>query len=63
MAVTNFDLVKATDPGIGVFANEHMPIVLSTGVIQTIFSAGAPASGAATVYLEWEPLTSNSNVA
>ena len=49
-------LVKTTDVGIGVAANEHMPIVLGTGVIQTIFSAGAPATGAGTLFVEWAPL-------
>jgi len=55
-------LVKATDPGIGVAANEHMPIVLGPGVIQTIYSAGAPATGAATLYVEYEPLIDGSIV-
>lgn len=49
-------LVKTTDVGIMVAANESMPIALGSGVIQTIFSAGPPASGAATVFVEWEPL-------
>lgn len=49
-------LVKATDAGIGVAANEHMPIILGPGVIQTIYSAGAPATGAATLFVEYEPL-------
>lgn len=49
-------LVKATDAGIGVAANEHMPIILGPGVIQTIFSAGPPATGATTLYVEYEPL-------
>lgn len=49
-------LVKATDAGIAVAANEHMPIILAPGVIQTIFSAGAPATGAATFFVEYEPL-------
>lgn len=55
-------LVKTTDIGIGVAANEHMPIILGPGVIQTIFSAGPPASGAATLFMEWEPLTPDSAV-
>lgn len=49
-------LVKTTDAGIGVAANEHMPIILAPGVIQTIFSAGPPATGAAVLFVEWEPL-------
>ena len=49
-------LVKTTDVGIGVAANENMPIILGPGVIQTIFSAGAPATGAATLFVEYEPL-------
>lgn len=49
-------LVKATDAGIAVAANEHMPIILAPGAIQTIFSAGAPATGAAVLFVEWEPL-------
>ena len=50
-------LVKVTDPGIMVAANEHMPIILSPGVIQTVFSAGPPATGAGTCFIQWEPLT------
>lgn len=50
-------LVKTTDPAIAVAANEHMPIIVGPGVIQTIFSAGAPATGAAELFIEWEPLT------
>jgi len=49
-------LVKTTDVGIGVAANEHMPIILGPGVIKTVFSAGAPATGAATLFVEYEPL-------
>jgi len=56
-------LVKTTDVGIMVAANEHMPIVLGTGVIQTIFSAGPPGSGAGTVFVQWEPLAIASAVA
>jgi hypothetical protein len=55
-------LVKTTDVGIMVAANEHMPIALSTGVIQTVFSAGPPASGAATLYVEWEPLVPGATI-
>lgn len=50
-------LVKTTDAGIGTLANENgMPIILGPGVIQTIFSAGAPATGGATLFVEYEPL-------
>jgi hypothetical protein len=31
-----------------------MPIQLGNGVIQTIFSAGPPASGAGTLFIEYE---------
>lgn len=50
-------LVKTTDVGIGVAANEHMPIILGPGVIKTVFSAGPPATGAATLFVIYEPLT------
>ncbi len=50
-------LVKTTDVGILAAGQvEHEPIILSSGVLQTIFSAGAPASGAAVLFIEWEPL-------
>ena len=55
-------LVKTTDVGIMVAANENMPIVVGTGVIQTIFSAGPPATGAATLYIEWEPMVPGATV-
>jgi hypothetical protein len=55
-------LVKVTDVGIGVAANEHMPIILGPGVIQTIFSAGAPATGAATLFVEYEPLVPGAKI-
>ena len=55
-------LVKATDAGIGVAANEHMPIILAPGVITTVFSAGPPATGAATLFVEYEPLTSGASI-
>ncbi len=51
-------LVKNTDNGILAAGQaEHLPITLSSGVVQTIYSAGAPASGAAIVYMEYEPLS------
>ena len=50
-------LTKCTDVGIGVLAaNANMPLILGPGVIQTIFSAGPPATGAATLFVEYEPL-------
>lgn len=55
-------LVKATDPGIGVAANEHMPIILGPGVIKAVFSAGPPATGAATLFVEYEPLTAGASI-
>jgi hypothetical protein len=56
-------LVKTTDAGIGVAANEHMPIILAPGVIQTIFSAGAPATGAMDLFVEYEPLVPGASIA
>lgn len=55
-------LVKVTDPGIAVAANEHMPIILGPGEIQTVFSAGAPATGAVTLFVEYEPLVPGAKV-
>lgn len=49
-------LVKSTDVGISVLADSHMPIRLSSGVIRTIFSAGAPATGAASLWVRYKPL-------
>ena len=56
-------LVKTTAPGVAVAANENMPIILTPGVIQTIFSAGPPATGAATMFIEWEPLVPGATLA
>jgi len=58
-------LVKTTDVGIGIAsaAEVGMPLTLGTGIIQTIFSAGPPATGAVTAFMEWEPLTATSAVA
>jgi hypothetical protein len=55
-------LVKTTDVGIGVAANEHMPIILGPGVIQTIYSAGAPVTGAVTLFVEYEPLVPGAKI-
>lgn len=50
-------LVKTTNVGIATLANTaSMPIILGPGVIQTIFSAAAPATGAVTLFVEYEPL-------
>jgi hypothetical protein len=59
--------VKTTDPGIlaggQLLVSAGQGIVLSTGVIQTIFSAGPPATGAITVFIEYEPLVVGAIVA
>lgn len=57
-------LVKTTDVGILAAGQvEHMPIILGSGVITTVFSAGPPASGAAQLFMEWEPMNTTSAVA
>ena len=56
-------LVKTTDVGIRAAGqNPTMGIILGSGVIQTIFSAGPPATGAVTCFIQWEPLTSTAKV-
>jgi hypothetical protein len=59
--------VKTTDPGIlaggQLLVSAGQGIVLSTGVIQTVFSAGPPATGAVTVFIEYEPLVVGAIVA
>lgn len=55
-------LVKTTDLGVGVAANEHMPIILGPGVIQTVFSGAAPATGATTLFVEYEPLVPGAKI-
>jgi len=55
-------LIKTAAVGIAVAANEHMPIILGPGVIQTIFSAGPPATGAATLFVEYEPLVPGARI-
>lgn len=69
------DGVKATGPvktaDVGVLAGGQLltsakpgnGVILAPGVIQTIFSAGPPASGAMTIFMEWEPLTATAAVA
>ncbi len=57
-------LVKSTDVGILAAGQaQTAPLILSSGVIQTIFSAGAPASGSAVLFIEWEPLNGSATVA
>lgn len=58
-------LVKATDVGISIGGTTEtkMPLILGPGVIQTIFSAGPPASGAATLFMQWEPAHGSAAVA
>lgn len=59
--------VKTTDPGI-LAAGQLLAgtpvqgVLLSTGVIQTVFSAGPPATGAATLFMEYEPMTAAATV-
>lgn len=56
-------LVKTTDVGILAAGQvEHMPIILSSGIITTVFSAGAPATGAAIFFIEWEPMNTAATV-
>jgi hypothetical protein len=56
-------LVKTTDVGIQAAGQAlHMPIVLSDGIITTVFSAGPPATGAAIAFIQWEPLSVTSSV-
>jgi len=59
--------VKTTDPGIlaggQLLVSAGQGVVLSTGVIQTVFSAGPPATGAVTVFVEYEPLVVGATVA
>lgn len=57
-------LVKSAAVGISVAADRTgMPIRLAAGTIQAIWSAGAPASGAAIYEMQWEPLTAGATVA
>lgn len=55
-------LVKTTDAGIAVAANEHQPIILAPGDIKTVFSAGPPATGAVTLFVEYEPLVPGAKI-
>lgn len=60
--------VKTTD--VGVLAAGQLlagtpvqGVILAPGIITTIFSAGPPATGAITVFMEYEPMTSDAVVA
>lgn len=56
-------LVKTTDPGIQAAGQAlSMPIILSSGVITSVFSGGPPATGAVTVFILWEPLAKGAKV-
>lgn len=55
-------LVKSSDVGISVLADSHMPIRLGPGVIRTIFSAGPPATGAATLFVRYRPLVPGAKI-
>jgi hypothetical protein len=56
-------LVKTTNVGIATLANAaSMPIILGPGVIQTIYSAGPPATGAATLFIKYEPLVPGATI-
>ena len=60
--------VAATDPGVLaggqlLVSTPIQGVILAPGVIQTIFSAGPPATGAMTVFMEYEPMTPTAAVA
>lgn len=68
------DGVKATGPvkttDVGVLAGGQLlvgtpvqGVILAPGIITTIFSAGPPATGAMTVFMEYEPMTPAATVA
>ena len=48
-------MVKTTDPGISIASALHMPIYLGPGVINVTYG-GTPASGAATIFMDYEPM-------
>lgn len=67
------DGVKATGPvkttDVGVLAGGQLltstpiqGVILAPGVVQTIFSAGPPGTGAMTVFMEYEPMTASATV-
>ena len=54
--------VATTDPGVLaggqlLVSTPIQGVILAPGVVQTIFSAGPPATGAITVFMEYEPMT------
>lgn len=60
--------IKTTD--VGVLAAGQLltstpiqGVILAPGIITTIFSAGPPATGAITVFMEYEPMTASAAVA
>jgi hypothetical protein len=59
--------VKTTAPGVlaagQLLASAVQGVILSTGILQTVFSGGPPATGAATLFVEYQPLTAASTVA
>jgi len=56
-------LVKAATAGIGIASEDsHMPLILAPGLIKTVFSAAAPATGAATIFIEYVPLTAGASI-
>jgi hypothetical protein len=58
-------LAKNADNGISLKNAEgatHMPIILSPGVITAVFSGGPPATGAATIFIDFEPMTPTAKV-
>lgn len=56
-------LVKAATAGIALASEDsHMPLILAPGLIKSVFSAGPPATGAATIFIEYEPLTSGATI-
>ena len=68
------DGVKATGPikttDVGVLAGGQLltstpvqGIILAPGIVTTIFSAGPPATGAMTVFMEYEPMSPSAAVA
>lgn len=56
-------LVKNSDAGIAVAANgSGIPLILAPGSVSTVFSAGPPATGAGTLFIEYEPLTPGASI-
>jgi len=56
-------LVKAGAAGKGLASEDaHMPLILAPGIITSVFSAAAPATGAATLFIQYEPLTAGASI-